>query len=264
MEQSVYWAFLGTGFTFFMTVLGAGVVVFSKNEMNRGFQNVFLGFASGVMLAAMIWSLLLPAIERTEEMGDIAWIPAAGGFLLGGTFLMIIDCVLRRFYIKETRDDMDKSFWHKTTLLIMAVTLHNIPEGMAVGLAFAIAVQQPGNPSLFAGAVALAIGMGIQNFPEGAAVSLPLKQIGMSRKKSFVMGSLSGLVELIFGVGITLLAAWIVPFMPWFLSFAAGAMLYVVVKELIPEATGTGKPEIGVFGIMIGFMVMMILDVALG
>ncbi len=262
MEQAILWAFLGTGFTFVMTVLGAGIVIFCKKEMNKNIQNAFLGFASGVMLAAMVWSLLIPAIERAEELENIGWIPAAGGFIFGGIFLMLIDYAIRCYYFKEQRDA--NPFRHRTTLLILAVTLHNIPEGMAVGLAFAIAIQQSENASLFAGAFALALGMGIQNFPEGAAVSLPLRQSGMSRKKSFVMGILSGVVELIFGVGITLLAAWITPFMPWFLSFAAGAMLYVVVKELIPEATSGTKPSVGVLGIMIGFMIMMILDVALG
>lgn len=250
MHQAILWAFIGTGFTFLMTVLGAGTVFFCRREMNSKIQGAFFGFAAGVMQAALVWSLLLPAIERAELLGNAGWIPAAGGFMLGCVFLMVID------------------FWHssmhRTTLLIMAVTMHNIPEGMAVGLAFAIAMQQVNEPSLFATAVTLAIGIGIQNFPEGAAVSLPLRQTGMSRKKAFFLGSLSGAVELIFGVGITLLSAWITPFMPWMLSFAAGAMMYVVVKELIPQATQKEGKYIGILGVMIGFSIMMILDVAMG
>ena len=216
------------------------------------------------MIAASVWSLLLPAIDRTIEMGGIGWIPASGGFLLGGVFLTLMDLLMPHLHLGEAAAEGVRSSFHRTTLLVLAVTLHNIPEGMAVGLAFAMAAQHPEDPSLYAAAFALALGIGIQNFPEGAAISLPLRQEGMSRFRAFVFGSLSGLVELIFGVGITLAASFIEPFMPWFLAFAAGAMIYVVAEELIPEANQGEHSNLGTAGVMAGFLIMMILDVALG
>lgn len=264
MNQAIMWAAAGTGFTFFMTSLGASVVFIFRKEMGKSIQRAFLGFAAGVMIAASVWSLLIPAIEETEEAGKVGWIPAAGGFVAGGLFLMLLDFVMPHLHLGESHAEGMPSSFRRTTLLVLAVTLHNIPEGMAVGLAFAMAAQHPEDPSLYAAAFALALGIGIQNFPEGAAISLPLRQEGMSRVRAFVMGSLSGVVELLFGVGITLIAVQISPYMPWLLAFAAGAMIYVVVEELIPEANQGEHSNLGTVGVMLGFLIMMILDVALG
>ena len=264
MNQAISWAAMGTGFTFLMTALGASVVFILRKEMGKNIQRSFLGFAAGVMMAASVWSLLIPAIEETESKGEIGWIPAAGGFVLGGLFLYLLDLLMPHLHLGQNGPEGIKSSFRRTTLLIFAVTLHNIPEGMAVGLAFAMAGQHPEDQSLYAAAFALALGIGIQNFPEGAAISLPLRKEGMSSAKAFLLGSLSGLVELIFGVGITLIAAQITPFMPWFLSFAAGAMIYVVAEELIPEANEGEHSNLGTIGVMAGFLIMMILDVALG
>ena len=264
MNQAIGWAAMGTGFTFLMTMLGAAVVfIFSKN-MGMNVQRAFLGFAAGVMMAASVWSLLIPAIDETENIGGIPWVPAAGGFVLGCIFLYLLYCLMPHLHLGEKKPEGMQSSFRRTTLLVLAVTLHNIPEGMAVGLAFAMAAQHPDDPALYAAAFALALGIGIQNFPEGAAISLPLRQEGMGRLKAFVIGSLSGAVELMFGVGITLIAVQITPYMPWFLSFAAGAMIYVVVEELIPEANEGEHSNLGTIGVMTGFLIMMILDVALG
>lgn len=254
----------GTGFTFLMTTLGAAVVFFfKKDSSSEKVERVFLGFAAGVMIAASIWSLLIPAIEKAEELGKIGWIPAAGGFVLGVLFLMLFDKLLPYFHAGLDRAKGVKQGLKKTTLLVCAVTLHNIPEGMAVGLAFALAAQS-NSSVLLAAAIALAMGIGIQNFPEGAAISLPLRQSGLSRTKSFLFGMASGFVEPVFGVLTVLIAGTIVPLMPWMLAFAAGAMLYVVVEELIPEAHLNDYQHLGTFGVMGGFLIMMILDVALG
>lgn len=178
--------------------------------------------------------------------------------------MYLLDFLMPHLHLGDDRPEGMKSSFRRTTLLILAVTLHNIPEGMAVGLAFAMAAQHEGDASLYAAAFALALGIGIQNFPEGAAISLPLRKEGMSRTKAFLFGSMSGFVELVFGVGITLIAAQITPYMPWFLSFAAGAMVYVLSEELIPEANGGEHSNLGTVGVMLGFLIMMILDVALG
>lgn len=264
MSEAIRWAAMGTGFTFFMTALGAAVVFFFKKDMGQNVQRAFLGFAAGVMMAASVWSLLIPSIEDAQATGQIGWIPAAGGFVLGSIFLFLLDFLMPHLHLGESKPEGIHTSLHRTTLLILAVTLHNIPEGMAVGLAFAMAAQDPSDPSLYTAAFALAMGIGIQNFPEGAAISLPLRQEGMSRTKAFVLGSLSGIVELIFGIGITLIASLIMPYMPWFLAFAAGAMIYVVVEELIPEANEGEHSNLGTIGVMAGFLIMMILDVALG
>ena len=264
MQQALLWAAGGTGFTFAMTTLGAAMVFLLRKESSAAMQRIFLGFAAGVMIAASVWSLLIPAIEQAEEAGQIGWIPAAGGFVLGIAFLMLMDNLLPHLHAGESQPEGVQSSWKRTTLLVLAVTLHNIPEGMAVGLSFALAAQNAGEPAALAGAAALAIGIGIQNFPEGAAISLPLHQEGLSRGKSFVYGSLSGIVEPIFGICVVLLAGIIGPFMPWMLAFAAGAMLYVVVEELIPEAHLGEHSHMGTLGVMAGFLVMMVLDVALG
>ena len=253
MLQSRRWAALGTGFTFGMTTLGAALVFFLAGEPNPRFQRALLGFAAGVMTAASVWSLLLPAIDQASQGALPGWVPAAGGMLTGVAFLAALDALLPR--LRRGRQAMTAS-WRQTTLLMTAITLHNVPEGMAVGLAFALAAQGDG----FAGAVALAMGIGIQNFPEGAAVALPLRQEGWSRPRAFAGGMLSGAVEPLFGVLVVLAAAGVAPLMPWLLSFAAGAMLYVVVEELVPQA----HSRAGTCGFVVGFLIMMVLDVALG
>lgn len=253
MLQSLGWAALGTGFTFLMTTLGAAMVFFFAGEPRPHFQKALLGFAAGVMTAASVWSLLLPAINRSAALPLPSWLPAAGGMLLGVVFLAALDGLLPR--LRRSRGRLDAS-WRQTTLLMTAITLHNVPEGMAVGLAFALAAGGEG----LAGAAALAMGIGIQNFPEGAAVALPLRQGGLSRPRAFAGGMLSGAVEPVFGVLVVLAAAGVEPLMPWLLSFAAGAMLYVVVEELVPQA----HSRAGTCGFVLGFLVMMVLDVALG
>lgn len=259
--MTVLWAAAGTGFTFLMTTLGAAMVFIFRAQINHNVQRVFLGFAAGVMIAASVWSLLIPAIE---EAGETGWLPASGGFLLGIAFLMLMDVLLPHLHIGAEKAEGLRSSWRRTTLLVLAVTLHNIPEGMAVGLSFALAAQAGSDPAALSAAMALAVGIGIQNFPEGAAVSLPLRQEGLSTGKAFVRGSLSGIVEPVFGILVVLVAGTIRPLMPWLLSFAAGAMMYVVVEELIPEAHLGEHSHAGTLGVMAGFLVMMILDVALG
>ncbi|MCI8360357.1 MAG: ZIP family metal transporter [Clostridiales bacterium] len=257
------WAAGGTGFTFLMTALGAAMVFFFHKRTGDNIQRVFLGFAAGVMIAASVWSLLIPAIEETEASGRPGWIPAAGGLILGAAFLLLMDKLLPHLHPGASQAEGPHVSVKRTTLLVLAVTLHNIPEGMAVGLSFARAAQE-GDSAYYAGAMALAIGMGIQNFPEGAAISLPLRQEGLSTGRSFVYGALSGLVELVFGILVVLAAGAIQPYMPWMLSFAAGAMLYVVVEELIPEAHLGEHSHTGTLGVLVGFLGMMILDTALG
>lgn len=260
----ILWAAGGTGFTFAMTTLGSAVVFFFRNQMRMGIQKIFLGFAAGVMIAASVWSLLIPAIEEAVSMGMVGWMPAAGGFILGIAFLMTLDFFLPHLHPGSDQAEGMSASWRRTSLLVLAVTLHNIPEGMAVGLSFALAAQHAGDPAMYAAAMALAIGIGIQNFPEGAAISLPLRQEGLSTGRSFAIGSLTGSVEPVFGILTVLAAGGIQPLMPWLLSFAAGAMMYVVVEELIPEAHLGEHSNVGTLGVMAGFLIMMILDVALG
>lgn len=262
--NTILLALEGTGFAWLMTTLGAAVVFFFRKEMKESVQRVMLGFAAGVMVAASVWSLLIPAIEQAEESGQVGWIPAAAGFVLGGAFLMLMDRVIPHLHIGSTKAEGMSSSWKRTTLMIFAVTLHNIPEGMAVGLSFANAYVNGSQGTSYMAAFALAIGIGIQNFPEGAAISLPLRKEGSSRFKAFLSGSLSGIVEPIFGVLTVLAAPFLAPFMPVLLSFAAGAMIYVVVEELIPEAHLGEHSHVGTIGVMAGFLIMMILDVALG
>lgn len=259
----ILWAAAGTGFTFLMTALGASIVLFFRAKSSENAQRIFLGFAAGVMIAASVWSLLIPAIEEAEAQGLVGWLPPAGGFVLGVAFLMLLDYLMPHLHPGSSEPEGVKSSMKRTTLLISAVTLHNIPEGMAVGLSFALAAQS-GDPAALTGAMALAVGMGIQNFPEGAAISLPLRQEGMGKWKAFFYGSMSGIVEPIFGILTVLIAGSITPLMPWLLAFAAGAMLYVVTEELIPEAHLGSHSNIGTLGVMAGFLIMMVLDVALG
>lgn len=262
--NTILWALGGTGFTFLMTVLGSAVVLFFKKEASATIQRIFLGFAAGIMIAASVWSLLIPAIEEADAQGYPGWIPAAGGFLLGVGFLLLLDVIMPHLHPGSNQAEGMTSSMRRSTLMVLAVTLHNIPEGMAVGLAFALAAQHGEDPSALTAALALAIGIGIQNFPEGAAVSLPMRQEGLSRKKAFLYGAGSGIVEPIFGLLTVLMAGIIAPFMPWLLSFAAGAMMYVVVEELIPEANLGEHSNSGTLGVMAGFLIMMVLDVTLG
>lgn len=249
-------ACLGTLFTFLMTVLGSAVVFIFRGELKESVQRVFFGFAAGVMMAASVWSLLLPAMDRALQLGMSSWIPAGGGFVLGGAFLWLMDVAVRKLKPEKMS--------HGSFLLFSAVTMHNVPEGMAVGLAFA-AVGNGVNDFLpFASAIGLAVGIGIQNFPEGAAISLPLRKEGISKAKAFFCGSLTGIVEPMFGIPVVFMAEQIEPMMPWLLSFAAGAMIYVSVAELIPNAVDSRDKGTGIFGVMMGFLVMMLLDVALG
>lgn len=262
MNHPILWAAVGTGFTFLMTALGAATVLVFRGRTTPSLQRIFLGFAAGVMVAASVFSLLLPAIEETRALGGISWLPAAGGFLLGVLFLWGLDNLLPHLHPEAQTPEGLSSSWRRTTLMVLAVTLHNIPEGMAVGLSFALAAQHSGGG--LSAAMALAIGIGLQNFPEGAAISLPLRQEGVSTGRSFLYGALSGLVEPVFGILVVLAAGAIEPFMPWLLSFAAGTMLYVVTEELIPEAHLGEHSNAGTLSVMAGFVIMMILDVALG
>ena len=265
MQTALLYAAAGTGFTFLMTSLGSSLVFFFRKAASQSIQRIFLGFAAGVMIAASVWSLLMPAIEQAEEAGMPGWLPAAGGLALGVAFLMLMDTLLPHLHPGSAEPEGAPSSWKRTTLMVLAVTLHNIPEGMAVGLSFALAAQHPdGGTAALSAAAALALGIGIQNFPEGAAISLPLRQEGVGAWRPFTYGSLSGIVEPIFGILIVLIAGSVQPLMPWMLSFAAGAMLYVVVEELIPEAHLGEHSNTGTLGVMAGFLIMMILDVALG
>lgn len=245
------------------TTLGAAMVFFLKGEMKPFVQKLLLGFASGVMIAASVWSLLIPAIEMTEEQGGIAWLPAVVGFLLGIGFLLLLDSVIPHLHIDSNKPEGKQSKLGRNTMLILAVTLHNIPEGMAVGVVFAGVFTGSATISV-AGAFALAIGIAIQNFPEGAIISMPLIGNGMTRRRAFSYGVLSGIVEPVGAILTIALTALIVPVLPYILAFAAGAMIYVVVEELIPEAQAGEHTNIGSIGVAIGFALMMFLDVALG
>lgn len=262
--KSILWAAGGTGFTFLMTALGASLVFFFRRKVSDSIQRVFLGFAAGIMIAASVWSLLIPAMEEAETAGTNALFPVAGGFALGVGFLMLMDELLPHLHPGAKAAEGVPTAWRRSTLLTFAVTLHNIPEGMAVGLTFALAAQHGSDPAAYTAAAALALGMGIQNFPEGAAVALPLRQEGMPAWKAFLYGAFSGAVEPVFGILTVLVAGSIQPAMPWLLAFAAGAMLYVVVEELIPEAHLGEHSNIGTLSVMAGFLLMMVLDVALG
>lgn len=262
MEQIKIMA-LGILIPFLGTTLGSAMVFFFKKEIKPAVEKMFLGFASGVMIAASIWSLLIPAMDMAQNQGKIAWVPATVGFLLGIGFLLLLDKIIPHLHLDTQKPEGMKSSFKKTTMLLLAVTLHNIPEGMAVGVVLAGAVL--GNTGIVvAGAITLAIGIAIQNFPEGAIISLPLKGAGVSKKKAFLLGSLSGVVEVIAAIVTIALTSVIVPILPYLLSFAAGAMLYVVVEELIPESQSGTHSNIGTIALAIGFVLMMILDVALG
>lgn len=254
---------IGIMIPFAGTILGAGMVFLLKDAINTLLQKALLGFASGVMIAASVWSLIMPAIEMAEEQGKIPWLPAAVGFLLGILFLLVLDSIMPHLHLDKEEPEGIKANLKKSTMLVLAVTLHNIPEGMAVGVVFAGLMT--GNTVIsVAGAFALSIGIAIQNFPEGAIISMPLKSEGISRKRAFAYGALSGIVEPIAAAITILLTSIVVPILPYLLSFAAGAMIYVVVEELIPESQAGEHSNIGTIGVAIGFVIMMILDIALG
>ena len=245
------------------TTLGAGMVFFLKNDMNLQVQRVFTGFAAGVMTAASVWSLLIPAIKQSENMGTLSFVPAVIGFWLGIMFLLFLDHVIPHMHVGSQESEGPKTKLEKNTMMVLAVTLHNIPEGMAVGVVYAGYLSGEQNISMM-GALALAIGIAIQNFPEGAIVSMPLHSEGISRKKAFLQGVLSGIVEPLGSLLTILATGMIMPILPYTLSFAAGAMIYVVVEELIPEMAVGKHSNIGTIFFAAGFSLMMILDVALG
>lgn len=254
---------IGILIPFIGTTLGASMVFFMRKEMGDKIQKALLGFASGVMMAASVWSLLIPAIDMAQENGKSGWLAPAIGFLLGMGFLLVLDTLTPHLHLKEEKPEGIKVDLKKTTMLVLAVTLHNIPEGMAVGVTFAGVMAGDVAISL-AGAFALSVGIAIQNFPEGAIISMPLKSAGGSKKKAFLYGAASGIVEPI-AAGVTiLLTSFVVPILPYLLAFAAGAMIYVVVEELIPESQVGEHTNIGTIGVAIGFTLMMVLDVALG
>ena len=257
-------AVLATLFTWGVTALGASLVFFFRS-INKKILDIMMGFAAGVMIAASFWSLLAPAIEMSSELGMIEWVPPAIGFLLGGLFLLGIDKLIPHLHVGFKREEAEgvKTSWKRSVLLVLAITLHNIPEGLAIGVAFGGVVYGLESSSL-AGAIALAIGIGLQNFPEGAAVSLPLRRDGYSRTKSFLYGQASGFVEPISAFLGAIAVVAMRPILPYALAFAAGAMIFVVVEELIPESQLGGNTDLATIGTLVGFAVMMILDVALG
>ena len=245
------------------TTLGASLVFFMKKDLKSSVQKALLGFASGVMIAASVWSLIIPAIEMSEAAGNIPWVPAAGGFMLGVAFLLILDRLIPHIHLNAAEAEGRTSSLGRSSMLVLAVTLHNIPEGMAVGVVFAGVLS--GNAAIsVAGAFALTIGIAIQNFPEGAVISMPLVGCGLSKKRSFLYGFLSGVVEPVGAVLTILMTSLIEPMLPYILSFAAGAMIYVVVEDLIPESQNGRHSDIATIGVAAGFALMMVLDVALG
>jgi len=253
----------GIAFIFAMTTLGASVALFLKKNFSTKLNAVFLGFSSGIMTAASIWSLLLPSIDSSSGLGALQWLPAAVGLMLGGFFLLLLDKLAARIGSPCDPSVTSPDAARKIFKLFFAITLHNIPEGLAVGFAFGAAAST-GSPAGYVVALGLAIGIGIQNFPEGAAVSIPMSGLLRSKKKAFLYGMGSGAVEPVFAVLGFFLAAYIAVLQPWMLAFAAGAMLFVVAEDLIPEARHPEHPHLGTWGFMIGFIIMMLLDVAFG
>ena len=248
---------------FLGTTFGSGMVFFMKNKINPKFQKLLLGFASGVMMAASIWSLLLPSMDMAVEQGIIKWLPALVGFLLGIGFLLILDTIIPHLHLNSKKPEGVRSKLKNEIMLVLAVTLHNIPEGMAVGVVLAGAVN--GSVGLtMAGAIALAVGIALQNFPEGAIISMPLEAEGKSKGKAFLYGMLSGAVEPIAAIATILLTGLVTPILTYLLSFAAGAMIYVVVEELIPESQEGEHSNIGTIGVALGFALMMVLDITFG
>ena len=249
---------------FIGTSLGAFTVFFMKDKINPKTEKILLGFAAGVMIAASVWSLLIPSIDLARQRGKISWLPALIGFALGIAFLLLIDSIVPHLHLKSTKPEgFDKGLFSKTAMMLFAVTIHNIPEGMAVGVTCAGAIGE--NPRItLASALVLSVGIAIQNFPEGAIISMPLKAEGMGKGKAFFYGVLSGAVEPVGAIITLLLTSHVLPLLPYFLSFAAGAMMYVVIEELIPECQSGEHSNLGTIGAALGFALMMVLDVALG
>lgn len=254
---------IGILIPFLGTTLGSAMVFLMRDKINTKIQKLLLGFASGVMMAASIWSLIIPSINMAEQQGKLSWVPATIGFLLGIIFLLMLDNLIPHLHLDSKKPEGIKTKLKNETMMVLAVTLHNIPEGMTIGVVFAGLLAQNTTITLM-GAFALSIGIAIQNFPEGAIISMPLKNEGVSKAKAFVYGTLSGLVEPIGAIVTILLTSIVTPILPYLLSFAAGAMIYVVVEELIPESQSREHSNIGTIGVAIGFVIMMILDVALG
>lgn len=253
----------GFGFIFAMTTLGSSIVYFLKKDISTKANTIILGFASGIMIAASIWSLLIPALEDVEDYGKLYWLPAAVGFLLGGGFLVLMDKLVPHFHKGTNLEEGPQSSLKKSTKLFLAVLIHNIPEGLAVGFAFGAAANI-GTHAAYIAALGLAIGLGIQNFPEGAAVALPMRAATNSSHKAFLYGMGTGVVEPIFAIVGYFLATQIHALQPWLLAFSAGAMIFVVVEDLIPDCHLDHHPHLGTWALMIGFVLMMVLDVALG
>ena len=256
-------ALIGILIPFLGTSLGSAFVLFMKKEMNLGIRRALTGFASGIMVSASVWSLIIPSIDYSSNLGKLSFLPASIGFMIGILFLLILDNIIPHLHFNSSSAEGLKSKLKKTTMLVLAVTLHNIPEGMAVGIVYAGILSGKMQITL-SGALALSIGIAIQNIPEGAIISMPLKSEGMGKGKSFLYGVLSGIVEPIGAVFTILMANQIVPALPYLLSFAAGAMLYVVVEELIPEMSQGSHSDVGTVFFAVGFSLMMVLDVALG
>lgn len=254
---------IGLMIPFLGTTLGAACVFFLKNQIKPNVQKAFTGFAAGVMVAASVWSLLIPAMDMSDHMGKFAFIPALVGFLLGILFLLLTDSVVPHLHMGSDVPEGHKSRLGRTTMLMFAVTIHNLPEGAACGAIFAGVISGETSVTM-AGALALSIGIALQNFPEGAIISLPLRSEGNSRMKSFLLGTLSGAVEPVGAFAAIALAGLVTPILPYMLAFAAGAMIYVVVEELIPEASAGDHSNIGTIAFAVGFALMMVLDVALG
>ena len=259
-----YVTLIGFAIIFLATAAGASLVYFFKGDIPKRTNAIILGFAAGVMIAASVWSLLIPSIDMAEGVfGAWSWVPAAVGFLLGGMFLVLLDHVLPHFHVGTGHEEGPHVKVHKSTRLFLAVTIHNIPEGLAVGLAFGAAAVS-GEPGAHYAALGLAIGMAIQNFPEGAAIALPLRVATRSKHKAFLFGMGSGAVEPIAAIAGYILASEVAVLHPWMLGFAAGAMLFVVAEDLIPDSNISEYPHAGTWGVMLGFVLMMVLDVALG
>ena len=258
IHSPILLALIGAGFTFCATVIGSAAVFFVKDQSKGNTQKIFLGFASGIMMASAVWSLLLPSISLAAEQGLIRWLPPAVGFLAGGLFLFLLDKLLPHQHTKAASPEGRKSSLPKSTLFLLGATLHNIPEGMAIGLAFALAAT---SKAALTSALVLALGMALQNIPEGATISIPLQSEGFSKGKAFAIGAASGLVELISAIAGAALSVSIAGMMTYLLSFAAGAMIYVVIDELVPEAHDS-HTNLGTLGALLGFAIMMVLDVA--
>ena len=254
---------IGIFIPFIGTAAGAACVFFVKKEISPNLQRIFLGFAAGVMVAASVWSLLIPAMNMSDHMGKLAFMPALVGFLLGIVFLLFMDSMIPHLHLGDDKPEGKPSKLKRTTMLMLAVTIHNLPEGAACGAMFAGILAGDGSVTL-AGAIALSIGIAIQNFPEGAILSLPLKSEGKSKLRAFGMGAMSGIVEPLGAIFAIVLASVVTPLLPYLLAFAAGAMVYVVVEELIPEASEGSHSNIGTIAFAVGFALMMVLDVALG